>query len=229
MNPVRSNNSGDNADLQDANRTSNGMNDNLEEAIQYAKKYLEDLLSFFGLNTDVYATTEDNEVIELNIPSTHLNGFLIGQHGDTMRALQYTISTALRNQNYFNHRVNVDVADYKRGRAERLVNVAKGWFKEVQSSGKAKDLVPMNAADRRVVHKAAGDFGLLTESVGEGRDRHIVLKPSEQEVKAAKSKASVEDQYTEIKQELMTEKPKTEKPKAKAEKKPAKPKVTKKK
>ena len=55
------------------------MNNDVEAAIQYAKKYLEDLLSFYGLNTDVYATTEDNEVIELNIPSTHLNGFLIGR------------------------------------------------------------------------------------------------------------------------------------------------------
>ncbi len=31
-----------------------------EEAIRFAKKYLEDLLSFFGLNVDVYATTEDD-------------------------------------------------------------------------------------------------------------------------------------------------------------------------
>ena len=62
------------------------LNDDIEEAILYAKKYLEDLLSFFGLNTDVYATTEDHEVIELNVPSTHLNGFLIGQRGDTVRA-----------------------------------------------------------------------------------------------------------------------------------------------
>ena len=57
----------------------------MEEAILYAKKYMEDLLSFFGLNTDVYATTEDDEVIELDIPSTHLNGFLIGQRGDTLQ------------------------------------------------------------------------------------------------------------------------------------------------
>src|ERR1700755_2577297 len=95
-------------------------NDSIDEAIMYAKKYLEDLLSFFGLNTDVYATTEDQEVIELNVPSTHLNGFLIGQRGDTMRSLQYLISTALKNQNFFHTRVNVDVADYKKHKAERL-------------------------------------------------------------------------------------------------------------
>jgi spoIIIJ-associated protein len=153
-------------------------NDSIEEAIMYAKKYLEDLLSFFGLNTDVYATTEDQEVIELNVPSTHLNGFLIGQHGDTMRALQYTISTALKNQNFTHNRVNVDVADYKRHKAERLETQAEEWFKEVKESGKPKHLAPMNAADRRVVHKAASEFGLETESEGFGRERHIVLKPA---------------------------------------------------
>ncbi len=156
----------------------NVPNEDIEQAILYAKKYLEDLLSFFGLNTDVYATTEDHEVIELNVPSTHLNGFLIGQGGDTARALQYLTSTALKNQNFSHSRVNVDVADYKKHRAERLVKVAEDWFKEVKDSGKAKDLQPMNAADRRVVHQAASDYGLQTQSIGEGRDRHIVLKPA---------------------------------------------------
>ncbi|MGH7157268.1 MAG: protein jag [Candidatus Saccharimonadales bacterium] len=156
----------------------NPLNDNMEEAILYAKKYLEDLLSFFGLNTDVYATTEDNEVIELDIPSTHLNGFLIGMHGDTLRALQFTISTALKNQNFSHNRVNVDVAGYKRQRAERLAKQAEDWFKQVKDSGQPKDLEPMSAADRRVVHKAAEDWGLSTDSVGEGRDRHIVIKPA---------------------------------------------------
>jgi spoIIIJ-associated protein len=148
----------------------------MEESILYAKKYLEDLLSFFGLNTDVYATNED-DVIELNIPSTHLNGFLIGQRGETMRSLQFLVSQALRNNNYEYARVNVDVADYKKQRAERLAEKAQEWIKTVKDSGKELPLNPMNAADRRIVHKVAGDAGLATESVGEGRDRHIVLKP----------------------------------------------------
>jgi spoIIIJ-associated protein len=153
------------------------MNESIDEAILYAKKYLEDLLSFFGLNTEVYGTTEDHEVIELNIPSTHLNGFLIGPRGETVRALQFTVSTALKNQNFAHTRVNVDVADYKKQRAERLVEQAKEWFKQVQESGESKELQPMSPADRRVVHQAATDYGLETESIGEGRDRHIVLKP----------------------------------------------------
>src|SRR3989338_8765706 len=92
----------------------------LEEAILYAKKYIEDLLSFFGLNTDVYATSsDDDEVIELHVPSTHLNGFLIGHNGETMHAIQFMVSNALRNNNYQTSRVSVDIAKYKKSRADR--------------------------------------------------------------------------------------------------------------
>lgn len=148
----------------------------MEESLQYAKKYLEDLLSFFGLNTDIYATSEDGEVIELHVPSTHLNGFLIGQHGDTMRALQYMVSNALKNNGFEITRVNVDVAEYKKQRADRLAEQAEEWVKKVQESGEPMHLRPMNAADRRIVHKVGADAGLQTESEGEGRDRHVVYK-----------------------------------------------------
>lgn len=151
----------------------------MEESVQYAKKYLEDVLSFFGLNTDVHATTEDDEVIELQVPSTQLNGFLIGQHGDTVRALQFMVSNALKNNGYEVTRVNVDVADYKKQRADRLSQKAEEWIKQVQDSGEPMHLQPMNAADRRTIHKVASEAGLATESEGEARDRHIVLKPAE--------------------------------------------------
>ncbi len=168
----------DQAQDQTKDETKDETKAGIEEAIQYAKKYLEDILSFFGLNTDVYATTEDQEVVELNIPSTHLNGFLIGQHGDTMRALQYTTSNALKNSGYAFTRVNVDVADYKKSRADRLVKQAADWIGRVRSESKPMHLKPMNAADRRTIHKLASDEGLQTESEGEGLDRHIVLKPA---------------------------------------------------
>ncbi len=152
----------------------------MEESISFSKKYLEDLLSFFGLNVEVRATHED-DIIELNVPSSHLNGFLIGQHGDTVRALQYLVSNALKNGGYESSRVNVDVADYKKAQNERLAEHAEKWMKDVKSSGKPYELKPMTAAERRVVHQVAADHGLVTESVGEGRERHIVIKPADAE------------------------------------------------
>src|ERR1700691_3814740 len=143
------------------------MNESLEEAIVYAKKYLEDLLSFFGLNTDVYATSDD-EVIQLNVPSTHLNGFLIGQRGENMRSLQYLTSTALKNNDFEHNRVNVDIADYKKQRADRLKERAEDWMKQVRDSKKEMELEPMNSADRRIIHQLAAEYSITSESVGEG-------------------------------------------------------------
>lgn len=146
-------------------------------SIDYAQKYLEDLLSFFGLNTSVTAhCDEDEEVIELTIPSTHLNGFLIGQRGETLRSLQYVLSQALKQQGAALERVNIDVANYKRHRAERIAEQVRDWCKQVMKTGEPMGLHPMSPADRRTAHRVVGEFGQLSShSEGEGRDRHLII------------------------------------------------------
>lgn len=146
-----------------------------QASITFAKKYLEDLLSFFGLNTEVEAHA-DEEVIELRVPSTHLNGFLIGQRGETLRSIQFLIATTLKNKEAALSRVNVDIADYKRQRYDRLAEQVKEWAEEVLRTGEPRHLEPMNAAERRIVHQTIADFDALqTGSEGEGRDRHVVI------------------------------------------------------
>jgi spoIIIJ-associated protein len=176
----------------------------VEESIRFAKKYMEDLLSFFGLNTDVYATSEDGEVIEINVPSTHMNGFLIGNSGDTMRSLQYLTSMALRTKGFELNRVNVDIADYKKQRAERLEVKAQAWLDDVKESGKERHLPAMNAADRRTIHKLAEEHGLTTESIGFGRDRHVVLKPLIADIDETKEKQEDKDTKKEIAEDKKT-------------------------
>lgn len=154
---------------------------NKDESIRYAKKYLEDILSFFGLNTDVSASNDD-EVIELSVPSTHLNGFLIGQRGETLRSLQFLVSTTLRNKQAELHRVNIDIAGYKKQRAERLAKRAEEWVQKVLETGEDYSVQPMNAADRRVVHQVITEHPQLeTASEGEGRDRHVIIRKKKEE------------------------------------------------
>ena len=146
-----------------------------EASIVFAKKYLEDILSFFGLNTEVHASADD-EVIELQVPSTHLNGFLIGQRGETLRSIQFMIATTLKNHEAVLNRVNVDVADYKKQRYDRLAEQTREWIESVRSGDEAKHLEPMNAAERRIVHQTVSEYSdIETRSEGEGRSRHVVL------------------------------------------------------
>ncbi len=147
---------------------------NRDESIRFATKYLEDLLSFFGINVAVWSTVED-DVIQLSVPSTSLNSLLIGKNADNLRSLQHVVSQSLVSRNAELTRVNVDIADYKRQRADRIEQKAEGWIKKVRETGEPMTL-ELNAADRRVVHKVAQDYSdIETHSEGEGRERHLIM------------------------------------------------------
>ena len=70
---------------------------NTDESIRFATKYLEDLLSFFGINVAVYSTIED-DVIQLSIPSTSMNSLLIGKNANNLRAPARRHDDARRSQ-----------------------------------------------------------------------------------------------------------------------------------
>ena len=147
---------------------------NKDESIRFAARYLEDLLSFFGINVAVTSTIDD-EVIQLSVPSTSLNSLLIGRNADNLRALQHVVSMALVSKGAEVTRVNVDVASYKQHRAERIAEKAEGWIRKVRETGQPMT-IDLNAADRRVVHKVAGDYSdIETHSEGEGRERKLII------------------------------------------------------
>lgn len=144
------------------------------QSIEFVRKLLEDIISFFGENIDVTAELED-DVIELRVESSDLNSILIGRNAETLRSLQYIVSSALRNKDAAVTRVNVDVADYKKQREEKIAEKARGWIEEVRTTGDSY-VARINAADRRIVHRVAGEYeDIRTYSEGEGRDRHIII------------------------------------------------------
>lgn len=145
-----------------------------QESIEYAKKYLEDLLTFFGVNIEVEASMNE-EVIELSVPSTELNSLLIGKNADTLRSMQLLLSSVLRNQGATVTRINIDIADYKKQRAEKVAKQAREWIEEVLRTGDSH-VANLNAADRRIVHHVASEYpNIQTFSEGEGRDRKIII------------------------------------------------------
>lgn len=151
----------------------------MNESVDFAQKFLEDMLSYFGLNVAVQATHND-EVIELDVPSTSINPHLIGHRGDTLRALQSLVSSALRSGGYEVTRVTIDVAGYKKKRFEKIEDETKDWIEQVRKSGEEMELRPLNAAERRVVHNTVSEYGgVVSESRGIGTDRRLFILPKE--------------------------------------------------
>ena len=140
---------------------------NTDESIRFAAKYLEDLLSFFGINVAVYSTIED-DVIQLSIPSTSMNSLLIGKNANNLRALQHVLMMTLIARNAEVTRVNIDIADYKRQRADKIEHQAEKWISEVRRTGREK-ILDLNAADRFMlekIHKVSVDNWLFIRMCG---------------------------------------------------------------
>jgi spoIIIJ-associated protein len=147
---------------------------NKEESVAFARSYIADLLSFFEVNVTVEASVQD-DVIELSVPATDITSLLIGRNAETLRSLQFLVSTVLRNKDAALSRVNLDIADYKKQRADRLAEKARGWIEEVRKSG-TTHVERLNAADRRIVHQVAAEFSdIKTFSEGEGLERSITI------------------------------------------------------
>lgn len=146
-----------------------------EDAAAYAKVKLEELLAFFGVNAEIEVSESDDRTV-LDIQTAD-SGKLIGHHGETLRALQYILSQMVARHLGERAFLAVDVAGYKKGRAETVTAKAKAAAEEVIATGKPKTLGPLNAAERRLVHMAIGDLEELeTESTGVDPNRKVIIK-----------------------------------------------------
>lgn len=147
---------------------------NQQESIDLAVKTVQDIVSFFEVNVEVTSQLED-DVINIEVSSSELNSLLIGRNAETLRSLQAIVANVLRNNNAALNRVNVDIADYKKQRAEKLAEKARGWIEEVRQTGDSY-VANLNAADRRVVHQVATEYSdIKTFSEGEGRERRLII------------------------------------------------------
>ena len=89
------------------------------------------------------------------------------------------ISNILSNKNAEISRVYLDIADYKKQRADKISRKAEGWIEKVRSS-KRPYRAHLNASDRHTVHQLAADYDdIVTHSEGEGRDRVLIISLKE--------------------------------------------------
>lgn len=134
-------------------------------------------------------------------------GRLIGARGESLDALQLLVNQMVSKKvpaDSFK-RVVIDVMGWKKQKEEELTKSAQNFGKQVLESGQPLELEPQSAWQRRVVHMVIGEMeGLSSESVGEGRDRHVVIKlkaPAEGPLRSEASEARQGRQNPKVKTE----------------------------
>jgi spoIIIJ-associated protein len=137
-----------------------------------------ELLDALGVQATIDSVEEHERSILVRVSSEE-SSRLIGQRGETLRALQHLVGSMLRRASGEAVYVTIDVGGYLERQEQKLREIARSMAEEVKSSGAEKQLRPMNAAQRRIVHMELAEIeGIVTESVGTGQDRRIVIKPA---------------------------------------------------
>ncbi len=146
-----------------------------------ALSFLETLLSHLQPDAKAVLVSETEDALELNLTGPHLGG-LIGRRGEVLDSIQYLTSLAVNLGRDGYCRVSLDAEGYRAKREQTVRRMTERMAEKVLKYHRSFALDPMNAYERRLVHAACAEIrGVVSHSVGEGAERHVVLSPDRTE------------------------------------------------
>ena len=103
---------------------------------------------------------------------------LIGFRGRNLASIQLILSLIVKNKLGEWVRILLDVNNYRQEQKDRLIGMAQGLAAKVLATNSPVVMANMSSYERRLCHMALQEIeGVVSESEGEGEDRHIVIKP----------------------------------------------------
>lgn len=140
------------------------------------KKMAATLLGTLGVGEfDIVLLQGHRTVVAVSSPDSKE---LIGPHGEHLRAINLLLRKMIEQQ-FGEESANflVDVNNYHEEKMERVRQSARMLAQRARLFKHDVELEPMSSYERLVVHELfAEDPEIKTESAGEGKFRHIVLK-----------------------------------------------------
>ena len=106
------------------------------------------------------------------------SGILIGYHAETLSSLQLILSLMVHQQLKSWYHLAVNVNDYRQNREATLTEMAHNAAQRVRLTGKEVVMPYLESFERRLIHMAlSGEPDITTVSLGESRDRRLVIRP----------------------------------------------------
>ncbi|QLQ14438.1 MAG: protein jag [Micropruina sp.] len=146
----------------------------LENEGEIAADYLEELLDIADLDGDIDTFNEGGRAHVSIITESEV---LVGKDGEVLEALQELTRLAVMTETGHRSRLMLDIAGHRDRRRKELQELAGDAVAEVNSSGEAVRLAPMNPFERKIVHDVVAAAGLTSESEGEEPRRRVVVLP----------------------------------------------------
>ena len=150
----------------------------LEEEGDIAADYLEEFLDIYDLDGDIDIDVRQGRAY-LEVTSSEDSNLRLISDPETVEALQELTRLAVQVKTTSFSRLILDVGGSRQARVAELTRMVNKVIDKVKDSGVAAPMKPMSSYERKIVHDIISEAGLVSESEGEGRDRHIVVKPAQ--------------------------------------------------
>ena len=150
----------------------------LEEEGEVAADYLEELLDIFDLDGDINIDVRQGRAY-LEVTADEQSNLRLVSHPDTVEALQELTRIAVQTKTQSFSRLIIDIAGSRQVRLDALTKLVNKAIDKVKDTNAPVALKPMSSYDRKISHDLIAEAGLISQSEGEGKDRHIVAKPAE--------------------------------------------------
>jgi spoIIIJ-associated protein len=147
-----------------------------EEPAERLRAVITRVVQALGLRATVDVEETEDE-IRATVNGEDL-GLLIGKHGATIDALQHLGMRAALRGSEERKQIVVDAAGYRERRETALHRAADRAVADAINFGRAVELEPMRALERKVVHMYLRDrTDVETHSEGDEPDRRLVVTP----------------------------------------------------
>ena len=147
----------------------------LEAEGDIAADYIEELLDIADLDGDIDIDTRGGRAYLSVSAGEGTTNLRILSKPDTVNALQELTRIAVQTKTGSFSRLILDIGGSREARVAELAILVDKAIERIEGGAESAALPPMSSYERKLVHDVVAERGFVSESEGEGRDRHTVI------------------------------------------------------
>jgi spoIIIJ-associated protein len=151
--------------------------DQLEQEGDAAADYIEEFLDICDLDGDIDIDARNGRAY-LSVNAAEGANLRVLSKPDTVNALQELTRLAVQNRTGSFSRLILDIGGSRDARQAELSALVSRAIERIEAGAAEAALPPMSSYERKLVHDIVSERGYVSESQGEGRDRHTVISAS---------------------------------------------------
>jgi spoIIIJ-associated protein len=150
------------------------MNDVTPDAADIAADYIEGFLDIADLDGDL-EIAQSNGRDYVSVVSGEGDDLSALSKADSVAALQELTRIAVHSKTGEFSRLILDVAGSRDARSKELERLVDRAVERIEGGASSAALPPMSSYERKLVHDFVSERGFVSNSEGEGSDRHTVI------------------------------------------------------